>query len=68
MRRIVALNSEGQPNARDAVSRTDGVAEEFVLAAPARGIFLGDEVRIDYRSDDRGRKIAFRVVELSGRQ
>jgi CBS domain-containing protein len=44
------------------------VAEEFELTAPARGVFVGDEVRVDYRTDDRGRKVALRIVELSSRQ
>jgi CIC family chloride channel protein len=42
--------------------------EVFTLATPVRGIFAGDEVRVDYRTDEQGRKIALRVVELSSRQ
>jgi chloride channel protein, CIC family len=45
----------------------DGPVEEFALNAPARGVSVGDEVRINYRND-RGRKIAFRIEELSSRQ
>ena len=48
--------------------QTDVGAEEFELTAPARGVFVGDEVRVDYQTDDRGRKIALRIVELSSRQ
>ncbi len=46
---------------------TGGRGESFVLLAPARGVTSGDEVRIEYRSDQ-GRRIALRVVELSHRQ
>ena len=42
-------------------------AEEFALNAPARGIFLGDEVRVSYRTEN-GRKVALRIEELSSRQ
>jgi len=49
-------------------SQPDAAAEEFVLAAPSHGVFPGDEVRIDFRTDDQGHKIALRVVELSSRQ
>lgn len=41
--------------------------EEFILLAPVRGLFLGDEVQIEYRNDQ-GHKVALRVVELSSRQ
>ena len=47
--------------------RAGGVAEDFVLTTPARGVFVGDEVRVDYRNN-KGHKIALRVVELSSRQ
>jgi CBS domain-containing protein len=45
----------------------DGPAEEFALKAPARGISLGDEVRVSYRND-KGGKVALRIEELSSRQ
>jgi CBS domain-containing protein len=45
----------------------DGLAEEFTLKVPARGIVLGDEVRVNYRND-KGRKVAMRIEELSSRQ
>jgi CIC family chloride channel protein len=45
----------------------DGPVEEFALSAPARGVSVGDEVRLNYRND-KGRKIAFRIEELSSRQ
>ena len=48
--------------------QTDVGAEEFELTAPARGVFVGDEVRVDYQTDDQGRKIALRIVEVSSRQ
>jgi CIC family chloride channel protein len=41
--------------------------EEFVLHAPLRGVALGDEVRIAFRNE-KGRRVAVRVVELSHRQ
>jgi CBS domain-containing protein len=41
--------------------------EEFALNAPARGVFLGDEVRVSYRKEN-GHKVAMRVEELSSRQ
>jgi CIC family chloride channel protein len=47
--------------------RGDGPVEEFVLNVPARGVSLGDVVRINYRNDE-GRKIAIRIEELSSRQ
>jgi len=42
-------------------------AREFALCAPLRGVFLGDEVRVSYKSEN-GRKVATRVEELSSRQ
>jgi len=45
----------------------DGSVEEFALHAPARGVSKGDEVRVNYRNDE-GKKIAFRIEELSSRQ
>ena len=45
----------------------DGPVEEFALSAPARGVFRGDHVRVNYRKED-GRKIAVRIEELSSRQ
>lgn len=49
-------------------SQAGGAAEEFVLTAPARGVFVGDLVRVEYQSDEQGHKIALRVVEVSSRQ
>jgi CBS domain-containing protein len=49
-------------------SRSGDAAEEFALAAPLHGVFPGDEVRVDFRTDDQGHKVALRVVELSSRQ
>jgi CBS domain-containing protein len=48
-------------------SHTSGPAEEFALSVPARGLFLGDEVRVSYRNEN-GRKVALRIEELSSRQ
>jgi hypothetical protein len=31
-------------------------------------VFAGDEVRVDFRTDEQGHKIALRIVELSSRQ
>jgi hypothetical protein len=63
--RVTAITSD---EIRISRNSSDGSpAEEFVLSAPVRGVFPGDEVRIDYRSDH-GHKIAVRVVELSSRQ
>jgi chloride channel protein, CIC family len=45
----------------------DGRVEEFALITPARGVSLGDEVRVNYRNDG-GRKFAFQIEELSHRQ
>jgi CBS domain-containing protein len=45
----------------------EGPSEEFDLDAPARGVSVGDDVRIEYRLE-KGHKIALRVVELSSRQ
>ena len=47
--------------------RSSGPAEEFVLNAPVRGVFLGDEVRVSYHNEN-GRKVAVRIEELSSRQ
>jgi len=48
-------------------SHSEGDAEEFELSAPVRGVFLGDEVRVNFRRQD-GRKVAVRIEELSSRQ
>jgi chloride channel protein, CIC family len=45
----------------------DAGDEEFSLDNPPRGISVGDEVRVEYRNE-KGHKIALRVVELSNRQ
>jgi len=42
-------------------------AEEFALKAPARGVSVGDAVRVSYRNDE-GKKIVFRIQELSSHQ
>jgi len=58
-------------NENEICIRLDGaeenLVEEFALSAPARGVSRGDHVRVNYRSED-GRKIAFRIEELSSRQ
>jgi chloride channel protein, CIC family len=64
--RVAAINADEIRIALDL--RADSVAEEFELTTPARGVFVGDEVRVDYQTNARGRKIALRVVELSSRQ
>jgi chloride channel protein, CIC family len=46
---------------------SEGPAEKFLLHAPVRGIFLGDEVRVSYRKAN-GDKVALRVEEISSRQ
>ena len=38
-----------------------------MLKRPVRGVFLGDEVRVNYREKN-GRKVVARVEELSSRQ
>jgi CBS domain-containing protein len=48
-------------------SEANRPVEEFALNTKVRGIFPGDEVRINYRID-KGHKVAFQVVELSSRQ
>jgi len=48
-------------------SDPSATADVFVLSAPARGLFLGDKVRVSYRNEN-GRKIAMRIEELSSRQ
>ena len=64
--RVAAINADeiritlDLPNA--------AAAEEFALDAPVRGVFPGDEVRVEFQTDDQGRKIALRIVELSSRQ
>jgi len=63
--KIVALTNDEiclTPNANAA-----GSFEEFALTVPARGVFLGDEVRVSYRNQN-GRKVALRIEELSHRQ
>ena len=64
--RVVAI--KGDEISISADSQAGRVADEFVLTAPARGVFVGDQVRVDYRNDDHGHKIALRIVELSSRQ
>jgi hypothetical protein len=63
---VAAINGDEISIAVD--SQAGGAAEEFVLTAPARGIFAGDLVRVEYQSDEQGHKIALRVVEVSRRQ
>jgi CBS domain-containing protein len=43
------------------------LAEEFALKAPARGVSVGDAVRVSYQNDDGG-KYVLRIEELSSRQ
>jgi hypothetical protein len=64
--RVVAINGNEILVAVD--SRDGEPAEVFGLTAPVRGILMGDEVRVDYRTDEEGHKIALRVVEVSSRQ
>ncbi len=64
--RVTAMNGDEILIKADSQEGAD--AEEFVLTAPIRGVFPGDEVRVDYRMDDQGHKIALRVIELSSRQ
>jgi chloride channel protein, CIC family len=45
----------------------EDVVEEFILPVPVRGVFPGAEVQIEYQNE-KGHKIALRVVELSHRQ
>ena len=53
---------------RIALNPREGIAaEKFALPAPVRGIFPGDEVRVDYRKEN-DHKIALRVRELLSRQ
>ena len=42
-------------------SHSNGLAEEFVLSAPLRGVFQGDRVRVSYRNEN-GRKVAERIA------
>jgi len=63
--RIVALTDDEIHLTRN--SHASAPAEGFALSAPARGVFLGDEVRVSYRNEN-GRKIALRIEELSSRQ
>jgi CIC family chloride channel protein len=64
--RVAAINGDEISIAVD--SQAGAAAEEFVLTAPARGVFVGDLVRVEYQSDDQGHKIALRIVEVSSRQ
>lgn len=48
-------------------SDTTQNSREFSLLAPARGIFLGDSVRVSYRKLD-GRDVATRIEEIFSRQ
>src|SRR6267154_1535873 len=63
--RVTALNKD------EICIRLDGteenLVEEFSLSEPARGVSRGDHVRVNYRKED-GRKIVFRIEELSSRQ
>ena len=43
------------------------LAEEFALMTPARGVSVGDAVRVSYQNDG-DRKCALRIEELSSRQ
>ncbi len=64
--RVIAIDNDEIRISPD--SQQSDATEEFVLATPVHGVFLGDEVRVDFRTDDQGHKIALRVVELSSRQ
>jgi CBS domain-containing protein len=48
-------------------SHSADIADEFALAEPVHGVTLGDRVRISYRNE-KGRKVAVRVEELSSKQ
>jgi H+/Cl- antiporter ClcA len=64
--RVAAINGG---ELRIVMDSTDGgVPEEFMLTAPVRGVYPGDDVLVDYRMDENGHKIALRVVEMSSRQ
>jgi CIC family chloride channel protein len=63
--RVAAINHDEISIRLDEAA--DGAVEKFALKATARGISLGDEVRVNYRND-KGRKIALRIEELSSRQ
>ena len=63
--RVAAINSHEICLRLD--ETVDGPVEEFALNAPARGVFPGDEVRVNYRNVE-GKKIALRIEELSSRQ
>jgi hypothetical protein len=63
--RVAAINHDEISIRLDETA--DGPVEQFGLNAPARGISLGDEVRVNYRNE-KGRKIALRIEELSSRQ
>jgi chloride channel protein, CIC family len=52
----IALNSHGASE-----------GDEFSLTEPARGVSLGDRVRVRYRNEN-GRKVAMKIEELSSRQ
>ena len=64
--RVAAINGDEISITVD--SQAGGAPEEFVLTSPARGISVGDQVRVEYQSDGHGHKIALRVVELFSRQ
>jgi len=64
--RVAAINGDEISITVD--SQGGGAPEEFILTAPARGVFVGDLVRVEYQSDGQGHKIALRVVEVSSRQ
>ena len=64
--RVTAINGGEIRLALDAQATdggSGGISEELVLNTPTRGVFVGDQVRVDYRSDEKGHKIALRVVE-----
>ena len=63
--RVAAINNE-QISIRLDGTEKDRL-EEFALKAPARGVSLGDEVRVSYQKSQE-KKIALRIVELSSRQ
>ncbi|MBZ5660094.1 MAG: chloride channel protein [Acidobacteriia bacterium] len=69
--RVLAISQEEIRIIADSQSKTEpgtgGSSESFVLLAPVRGVTPGDEVQIEYRSEQ-GHKIALRVAELSHRQ
>jgi hypothetical protein len=63
--RVVAIDDDKLLIVTDEIQNDQ--SEEFALNVPARGVFLGDTVRVTYRTDN-GRKIVVRIEELSSRQ